>query len=248
MTFSGLSDRGWVRTENEDSYGKFPEDNHDLTHPAGQLFVVADGMGGHLGGREASSIAVKTVQETFFRNPQQDVAERLRHAFEAANSQILTSASQDPHLFGMGTTCTALVLQVDRVCVAHVGDSRAYRINSSTIERLTRDHSHVEDLRRQGILTEKEAREHPSRSILNRALGSEDTIEIDILEDISLESGDHFLLCTDGLAKVEREELEEIVLKYSPETACKKLIQLANDRGGEDNVTVQIVRIDAAQS
>ena len=144
----------------------------------------------------------------------------------------------------MGTTCTALVMKGNRACIAHVGDSRVYRINRRKIEQLTSDHSKVAELMREGVLTEKQAKTHPQRSILSRALGVGESVEVDIIDDITLRSGDFFLLCTDGLAKVTDDEIESIVLSNSVQDACEKLINVAIDRGGDDNVTVQMIRIE----
>lgn len=243
IEFASRSHQGLVRKENQDCYGKFPENNTDLTHPTGQLFLVADGMGGHQGGKEASKMAVNIVQESYFSESSEDIPTRLQKAFENANAKIHQHASHDPRLHGMGTTCTALVLKDDRGYIAHVGDSGAYRITRTKIEKMTQDHSQVAEMMRQGILTEAEAKVHPHRSILTRALGTLPEIEVDILNDIWLYEGDYFLLCSDGLAKVGEEEIKSILLSNAPDKACSKLVQLANDAGGEDNVTVLIIAV-----
>ncbi len=247
ITFGSLSDRGMIREDNQDCYGKYPEDSTELTTPDGQLFIIADGMGGHRGGQEASQMAVNIIQQVYFTSTAQDVLERLEEAFEVANSQIYQLATTNPKLHGMGTTCTALVLKDSSGYIAHVGDSRAYRISRTKIEQLTQDHSQVAELHRRGILTEKEAMEHPNRSILNRALGVDTTVKVDLIDVMTLKAGEHYVLCTDGLAKVENKEIKSIVLSNSPQQACEKLIKMANERGGEDNVTVQVIRIDTSK-
>ncbi len=243
IDFAGQSHIGLHRKDNQDYYGKFPSDNCDLNTPEGQLFIVADGMGGHQGGKVASQMAVEVVQRVYFSHSTQNISESLKTAFETANREIHQRAMKDSKLAGMGTTCTALVLKQNHAHIAHVGDSRAYRIHRNRIEKLTQDHSKVAQMQREGVLTVEEARNHPQRTILNRALGIQPTVEVDILPNISLSSGDYFVLCTDGLVNVEDVEIQNIVLTNPPQQACEKLIQLANERGGEDNVTVQVVKI-----
>ncbi len=242
IEFAGASHRGRVRQQNQDDYGKFPEDNHDLDHPDGQLLVVADGMGGHLGGQEASRLAVETLQQVVFSDHADDFRERLERAFHAANQAILEKASRNPNLQGMGTTCTALLLHGSQATLAHVGDSRAYLINESGLQRLTQDHSHVAEMQRQGILTERQARVHPHGSVLTRALGILPSVQVDI-RDMPVQVGDAFLLCSDRLLDVPEDTLQEVTLSQPPEEACSILVSLANQAGGEDNVTVLIAHI-----
>jgi len=243
ITVGNRTDLGLTRSENQDSLGKFPENSTDLSGPLGQLFIIADGMGGHRGGREASQTAVRIIQDIYFTNKTGDIDEVLKDALREANREIFKLASSDPNLFGMGTTCTVLSLVEDKACIAHVGDSRAYRINESTIEQLTQDHSQVGEMERQGIISQQEAKEHPQRFLLNRALGAREDVEVDIYDNIKLTPGDYFLLCTDGLAKVDDQELKEAVLSNPPQQACDQLVKLANERGGEDNVTVQVIQV-----
>ena len=243
ITFGNRTDLGLTRSENQDSLGKFPENSTDLAGPQGQLFIVADGMGGHQGGREASQTAVRIIQDIYSADTTGDIDKVLEDALQEANREIFKRASSDPSLFGMGTTCTALSIVEESVCIAHVGDSRAYRINESTIEQLTRDHSQVGEMERQGIISQQEAKEHPQRFLLNRALGAREDVEVDIYDEIKLTPGDYFLLCSDGLAKVEDEEIKKTVLSNPPQDACDELVKLANERGGEDNVTVQVIQV-----
>ncbi len=239
----GRSDIGLVRTENQDAWGKFPQDNDDLTTPHGVLFIVADGMGGHQGGREASQMAVRLISQVYFSQSEDSLPSRLKHAFEVANEQILQHAGRNPQLQGMGTTCTALVLQANHAFIAHVGDSRAYRINDHEVTQLTQDHSYVAEMQRQGILTDEEAKGHPQRSVLNRALGAKPKEEVDLVDGILMKCGDRFVICSDGLAKVTDDELKSIVMSKEPENACQALVDLANERGGSDNVTIQIITV-----
>jgi serine/threonine protein phosphatase PrpC len=248
ITFGNASDRGLKRTENQDCYGKFPEDDLSLATPKGQLFIVADGMGGHAAGREASRMAVDIIREIYFADQSGDIPASLEQAMEAANQRIYDRANSHGEFRGMGSTCTLLVLKDDRGYIAHVGDSRAYRITRSQIEQLTQDHSKVAEMQRLGILTKAEARNHPEKSHLLRALGIAPTVQVDIIDNIPLRPGEHFLLCTDGMTKVEDAEIKRIVLANSPQPACQRLVELANQRGGADNITVQLIRIESAAS
>lgn len=247
ISFSQRTDVGLIRSENQDSCGKFPPDSNDLYSPQGVLFIIADGMGGHRGGQQASQMAINSIQKIYFENSEMEIIPRLLHAFRETNLKIYQFAQDNTEFMGMGTTCTCLALKDSRAYIAHVGDSRAYRIHGSLIEQLTRDHSQVAELQRQGILTEKEARLHPQRNLLNRALGARVDVEVDTLE-LSIQAGDHFLLCSDGLTRVEDEILKKVVLDGAPEKAAQRLIELANESGGEDNVTVQVIRIQSASS
>ena len=237
-----LSDVGQVRTENQDAYGHYPVAPGRDTQE--RLFIVADGMGGHARGEEASSMAVEVLQKTFFSGNQWAVGERLRRAFEAANARVYARATAGMAPETMGTTCTAMALVNGHVHMAHVGDSRAYRIDQYGVKQLTRDHTLVEELRRQGVLTEDEARTHPRRHALTRALGIQPTLEVDVLEAMTVEVPQRYLLCSDGLASVSEEELREVGLSLPPQQACERLVSMANERGGPDNITVLIVAID----
>ncbi len=238
-----------VRSENQDTYGKFPAGNLEVDSPKGQLFIIADGMGGHAGGREASRLAVETVQQSYFAIKQSDIGQALSHAFNAANRAIYQFSLNNPAYHGMGTTCIALVVKRDSAYVAHIGDSRLYRITSKGIEQLTKDHSKVAELVRRGILTEEEALSHPERSMLYRAMGVQQEIEFDLIENLRLGSSEFFLLCTDGLSNLARdEEMNDIALSLSPQEACDRLVELANSRGGRDNITVQIIHVQEEKS
>ncbi len=244
IEYAGLSDVGIVRSENQDSFGKFPKDSNNIYQSKGILFITADGMGGHEGGKDASRMAVETVSEKYFSCSSNKIINCLQTAFEKANSNIYNRSEEKSQLRRMGTTCTSLVINKERAFIAHVGDSRVYKINEESIQQLSSDHTEVEEMYRKGILSKEEAKIHPGKSILIRALGIEPKIEIDINDNISVNPGDYFLLCSDGLSKVTKEELKEMVLSNSPKDACSKLINLANKRSGTDNVTVQIIKIN----
>jgi protein phosphatase len=243
VEYGHRSDRGRMRAENQDNYGKFPADAFDLARPNGLLFIVADGMGGHERGREASALAVSMVQQTYFSDPSPSIPEKLRKSVQVANSHIHERGDGGSAERRMGTTCTALVLAQKRAFIAHVGDSRAYRIRGKKIEQLTRDHTKAAEMYRHGVLSQSEMRVHPERSVLHRVLGMESDVEVDLVENISVRDGDVFLLCTDGLAEVSEEEILWVAQSNSPSRTCDQLVALANERGGRDNVTVLAIRI-----
>lgn len=239
----GLTDVGKKREKNEDSLLV----NGDLG-----LFVVADGMGGHLGGEYASRLAVKTVEETvrqLLDDPdatistdvvfdRSDPGEVLRYAIRVASQRIYEEAARNPNLRGMGTTTVALLVRDGKGYIAHVGDSRAYLVRDHSITQLTADHSLVAEQLRAGFITPEELKNHKFKNIITRSVGFQNDVEIDLLVR-DLEAGDQFLLCSDGLTNlVEDPDLAKIVSKHPPKEACQKLIELANKRGGDDNVTV----------
>lgn len=244
LEYFGASDIGMVRVENQDSFGKFPPDNLNTYSEKGQLFIVADGIGGHAGGKTASSLAVETIKNVFFNSNTNETAVNLRKAVEEANAAIHHTAKTSEKFNRMGTTCTAMVIKDNSAVIAQVGDSKVYRIDKGKIEQLTMEHTQLNEMLKEKILTQEEAKNYPSKSVLSRALGIEDKVKVDIINNIVLENGQIFVLCTDGLAKVDKEEILNIAAKYSPEESCKRLINLANERGGKDNVTVQVIRIN----
>ncbi|RMH59626.1 MAG: serine/threonine-protein phosphatase [Bacteroidetes bacterium] len=235
----GHSDIGLVRSENQDAYGCFPEGASDA--PPERLFIVADGMGGHTGGRQASRLAVATIPAVFFAHPGLPPEDRLRRAFLDANARVYGQSRALDERTRPGTTCTALALSGGLLYTAHVGDSRAYRIREGRIDLLTTDHTLVEQLRRDGLLTPEEAQRHPRRNVLNRALGVHETIDVDVDGIGPPASDDRYLLCTDGLATLSEDELLEIVSSLPPQEACERLTALANERGGRDNATAVVV-------
>jgi protein phosphatase len=243
LEYASLSDIGLQRSVNQDSYGVFPGDGQSVPGSKGRLFIVADGIGGHVGGNTASEMAVKIIKEEYFKDDSEDISESLLKAFQKANKLICDELScSDPYL-KMGTTCSALVLASQFGCIAHIGDSQILHILNEKITQLTQDHTIIADLMRRGAITKEEAKKHPEKRVLSRALGIEAEVEIDILSNIPLQDKQSFVLCTDGLAKVTHEEIKNVVLAEPPKEACRLLVQLANDRGGGDNVTVQVIKI-----
>lgn len=242
--FGSASRRGPGRSENQDSSGAFPRAaDGKPRHPHEKLFVVADGMGGHRGGREASQMVVHLVEDHFFREKAERPPQSLGVALEEANHRIFERSRTEAELQGMGSTCVALLLRGRKAFVAHVGDSRVFRVRDGDVEQLTTDHSRVEELVQQEEITLEEAERHEERHLLTRAVGVRPEVEVDLLGPVTLEADDRFVLCTDGLVSITDEELAEITTGRPPQEACDTLIQLATERGGRDDATVQVVHI-----
>jgi serine/threonine protein phosphatase PrpC len=245
LDLAQLSDVGMVRERNEDAYGYWESDNEDEFREKGRLAVVADGMGGHEGGQLASDIAVRTVCEVYREAASLEPPEALEKGLREAHERIRSFASENPQYHNMGTTCTAAVIRGTHLWVAHVGDSRLYLFRNGRIRRMTRDHSYVNQLVEHGIITNAEAEHHPQRNVLTSALGiGRDGASIDVsAEPTQLEPGNTLLLCTDGLWGLVNElELFDAVTENSPTDACRLLVNMAKERGGPDNITVEILR------
>ena len=223
--FGSRTDIGLVRQQNEDSL---------IVRPP--LFVVADGMGGHAAGEVASEIAVKTISECA---PDYPDAEQLGRAVEQANRDIINAALAGEGREGMGTTCTAAILSGTRLVIAQVGDSRAYLMHGETLTQITRDHSLMANMIEAGQITLEEARVHPNRSVITRALGNDPDMVPDLYE-IRVEAGDRLMLCSDGLtAMVEDQGIEAVMNRIAdPQRCAAALVNEAIAAGGADNVTV----------
>lgn len=223
--------------------GRVRQNNQDMSLVADdRLFAVADGMGGHKGGEVASGLAVAALRANFL-DPTED---GLLEAGNAANTAVHDAARHDPDLTGMGTTLVAIARTdgPDLVFI-NVGDSRMYRLRGGELEQLTTDHSLVEELVREGQLAPEDARSHPQRNILTRALGIEASVAIDA-DTVTPEVGDRYLLCSDGLFnEVEEEKIASILRRYTddPADVASELVRLANEGGGRDNITVVIVDV-----
>ena len=226
--------------------GAVRENNEDAIFCDGEagLFVLADGIGGKEAGEIASATAVRIVAEKSWHNPDDPPGEMLREAFYEANN-FLYKKGVRPELNGMGTTLTAAVCRGDSITLVHVGDTRAYLINREGIRQLTEDHSLVAQLWRDGKITAEEARHHPNRNILVRAIGQEPLVEVDELET-EWHSGDYLLMCSDGLYNlVDDEEMRDMVLRTAQmETAAAYLAEAAYNRGGYDNISIVIAAHD----
>ncbi len=234
------SDVGQVRSANEDSCDIF--ERADGT----RLLVVADGMGGHQGGATASQTALSTISEVFDSDTSNDTEDMLRRAIERANASVYEMAQSNPELEGMGTTVVAFSLSEDhRATVAHVGDSRAYRYRQGHLEPLTVDHSVVAEMHRRGLISADEAATHPRRNEILRSVGVLPEVEVEIAK-VAISPGDRFVLCSDGLSGVlDDAEIAAVVQAESPESAVETLVRMANERGGPDNITVQVLAIPA---
>jgi protein phosphatase len=244
LEYFGYSDIGTSRLENQDTFSNYPDDTNDIYSPLGVIFIIADGMGGHEKGKEASRIAVDEVISEYSSCSSNNIPECLQNAFNMANKRVFNYSQQSLISQPMGTTCTALVIKSEMAFIAHIGDSRIHKISNKNIEQITTDHTAVNEMYNKGLLSKSEAKNHPDKSLLVRAIGIEKQIDIDIIKDIRIKSGDHFVLCSDGLSPLHKNEIKDIVLENSPEDACKLLVKSAKERGSTDNITVQIVKIN----
>jgi serine/threonine protein phosphatase PrpC len=249
LAHAALTDVGRKREHNEDSYVVVETDN---------LFVVADGMGGHAAGEVASRIAVNAMAE-FIGSTRKDAeitwpyeydtnlsvaSNRLKTAIRIANQRIIDTIAQKRELEGMGTTLVSALFSEGMACVAHVGDSRSYLVRGQELSQLTGDHSWVNEQIKLGFLTKEEAVRHPFRNVVTRALGSKEDVQVDIAES-KLETDDTILLCSDGLnTMVDDPTILSLVTSANGDmdAAAKGLVDKANENGGEDNVTAVLIR------
>jgi len=206
------------------------------------LILVADGMGGHSSGEVASGMAVDVITRVYYED-KGDPQAALKKAFREANREIHKAAEKDESKSGMGTTCTALVLQDGTAISAHVGDSRLYLVREGAIYLMTEDHSAVMEMVKAGLITLEQARHHPDKNVILRAMGSHADVEVTTWQEpFPVRAGDRFLLCSDGLYDlVEDDEIKQAVESAEPQSACENLISLAKQRGGHDNISVGIV-------
>ena len=229
-SFGSRTDIGCLRDHNEDSLVVTPP-----------LFAVADGMGGHAAGEVASEIAVRVLSELAPEHPD---GEALGRAIEEANRAVIQAAREGRGRQGMGTTMTAAMLEGERLVIAQVGDSRAYLLHQGKLQQLTRDHSLMADMIEAGQLTPEEARTHPQRSVITRALGSDAHLHPDIYE-INVETGDRLLICSDGLSGMIFDDQIENTLRrvHDPQRCASQLVNEAIAAGGHDNVTVIVADV-----
>jgi PPM family protein phosphatase len=242
-----MSDIGCVRKVNQDCGRYLKPVDQAAIEAKGTLIVVADGMGGHAAGEVASRLAVDTISGRYYEREEEPAA-ALVNAIHDANAAIYSGAARDAACAGMGTTCVVLVIRGREALAAHVGDSRLYLVRDGRVYLMTEDHSAVMDLVRRGLLTLEAARHHAEKNVLLRALGIRSSVEVSVWrEAMPVRTGDIFLLCSDGLHDlVSDEEMGEHALAAAPRAACENLIALAKQRGGYDNITVGIVRLDFA--
>jgi PPM family protein phosphatase len=248
VVVGAASDVGRARANNEDSFLVLLPPRLEPRLDA--LIVVADGMGGHQAGEQASRIIVDHFADEFTRSDDRtlgadwrvDWARDLERVIHEANTAVIATAATDPRLLGMGSTVVAGIIKSNRLYLSNVGDSRAYLINDPTIYQLSQDHSWVAEQVRLGAITASDARHHPRRNVLTRAVGSMADVDVDLWA-LELVPGDQILLCTDGLTNVVSDkELVEVAGSHAPQDAARALIDLANQRGAPDNVTVVIAQ------
>ena len=246
---AGLSDVGRTRAHNEDSFAV------DLER---RFFLVADGMGGHGNGEVASSLTIEAASDFLRQSNEIESGEpaetatapltsrTLRSAIEAGHARVVRAVDEDEALTGMGTTVVGLMLGSQSVSVAHVGDSRAYLLRNADFQLVTDDHTWVNEQVRAGYLSPDQARSHPLKSVVTRAIGGEHDVDVDV-QEIEVESGDLFLLCSDGLTTMlsDEEIRSHLVTDESLEDRCAALIEHANARGGVDNITVILLDLES---
>lgn len=242
LAVSMWSDVGCHRTVNEDCGRYVKPGDTALVARKGVLAFVADGMGGHAAGDLASRIVAEEVGRAYYAHDGSP-HDALREAFIQANRTIFQRAQDEEEYRGMGTTCTALVLRGNDAFSAHVGDSRLYLIRDGAIERRSEDHSLVYEMVKQGLITEEEARDHEDRNVITRALGLHPDIDVATWDaPLAVRPDDRFLLCSDGLYDlVADDEILEIVTTDLPYIAGERLVALAKERGGHDNITVGVL-------
>lgn len=255
-----------LRTSTRTSTGQVRENNEDNVHLWAQedsvLAIVADGMGGAAAGEEASRLAVEAIEDglvereapilqIFNQLGDDTIAQKLRDIIQTANNDIMQRAAAEPSLRGMGTTVTLAFVRDMHAIVAHVGDSRAYLVSKRDrkITQITADHSFVEALVAAGHITQEQAEDHPMRNVLYRALGQTEDIDVDVYYT-RLRPGDRMILCSDGLTRhVKSYEIAEIALKSDdPDEITRQLIDMTNERGGEDNVSVAVILVDLVEN
>lgn len=249
LSWAYLSHPGVVRSGNEDFVGVYAPTIPDDAWDRGALFVVADGMGGHAAGEVASRSAVESLLEAWRDGPARPGLSDLRRAFRVANERVLARAATESGRRGMGTTLTALALTGTDALVGHVGDSRAYLLRDGEVVQLTADHTVVGELRRRRLVSDDQARQHPDRSVLTRAIGADLMVNVD-LERLTIRRGDRFLLCSDGLwSLLETEELASRLARAgSPNMPAvtegiEALVAVCLERGAPDNVTALLVEV-----
>jgi protein phosphatase len=243
IEYASLTDVGIRRSHNQDAHVLMPATDPDLWRQCGHVFLVADGMGAHAVGELASKMAVDNIPHIYSKHAREGAVPALRKSFVEANCTIHTRGRQNREFQGMGTTATALILRPEGAWIAHVGDSRVYRVRGGVIEQLSFDHSLIWELARRQQKQPEEMQGIPPNVIV-RSLGPEPLVQVDVEGPHPVQAGDTFLLCSDGLSgQVNDREIGAVVTALPPEEACRFLVGLANQQGGPDNITVIIVRV-----
>ncbi|MCX6584657.1 MAG: Stp1/IreP family PP2C-type Ser/Thr phosphatase [Candidatus Aminicenantes bacterium] len=241
LIYAGKSDKGKLRKANEDFFACQKINDEEY------LFVVADGMGGHQAGDVASKLGTETFVHRYneLRETNTPIPEALKESISRANEEILEKATADLKKRGMGTTFSAVVLADMKAHIVHVGDSRIYITRDDEIVRLTTDHTFVEKMVEEGRLTQEEARDHPQKNILYMSLGARQSFVPEVSESFNLKKGDILALCSDGLNNMVTDaQIKEYITNHPPQKAVEKLIKLANENGGIDNITLLVILVD----
>ena len=238
MNYSVLTDIGRARSQNQDAV--FATD--EVVGSLPNLFVVADGMGGHKAGEYASNQAIALVKREVASDTESEPVQIINQGITTANNSIYEEAAQDATKSGMGTTMVVATIFDHHMCVGNVGDSRLYVYREGQLQQITQDHSVVGEMVRKGEMPKEQARNHPKRNLITRAVGAEKEIRVDFFDE-TLADGDLVLMCTDGLTSmVEEKQIEEVLASAVPlQEKTDRLVELANDNGGRDNITIIII-------
>jgi PPM family protein phosphatase len=240
------TDVGLVRSQNEDSFLLFIPQDQWLLEEKGIMAIVADGVGGNVCGKIASSMAVSVMWERYYASEIADPLSALKESMITANREIITKASQDPSCHGMATTCAAFVLRGNKGYISNAGDSRVYLLRGSVLQQITNDHTLVNSLLSDGLISAEDAAVHPQKNVLVKAVGSRREIAPDTFQ-ISLEKDDAILLCSDGLhGLVSDNDIKKQLLSLSAQEAGQSLINLAKGKGGTDNISVIIIKLSCS--
>jgi len=243
LLFHNRTDIGCVRAKNEDYLGYYSIGRRSL-------FLVADGMGGEAGGAEASRLAVEHAAACFQKDPDDDPVNLLRAMFASAQTAVLAGQRENAELENMGTTMEVVLVDSGRAWLGHVGDSRILLVRKGRCQALTADHTLVQKLVDDGMITAEDAKEHPMRHVLQKVVGKGDSLEPDITtEPLNFLAGDVLLMCTDGLSDlVDMDEMAAVARHYDPKRACDKFVEIARNRGAHDNVTVQVIHFGSQRA
>jgi PPM family protein phosphatase len=238
---SALTHPGRKRSSNQDFVTFFEPDTLEDIKASGSLYIVADGVGGAAKGDRASQYAAQKVLHEYYRSPQVDLGERLRVAMRQAGNEIYSFAERKGE-FRMATTMVAAVIQENRLTVANVGDSRAYLYQDGVVKQITRDHSLVGEMMRDGIMTAEEARRSKIKNRITRSLGGETNVDVDVYRDIPIKSGDKILLCSDGFSQYATpKEITQLISRGHADEITGRMIDFALRRGGSDNISAILI-------
>ena len=253
LDIASLTDIG-RRTSNEDDMTSYVPEDPQVMAKKGAIFVVADGLGGHVHGEMASELAVNTIRDFYYQDSSEEITTSLQQAVEHANllihqrneATLANATDEEKKKLSMGTTCVAAVLKDHNVYIANAGDSLAYIIGAGQIRQIAQSHGLIAEQLRNGEITEEEAKAKGPSNVITRCLGVKSTVDVYVTSD-TVQDGDTLVLCTDGLwTLLEESELRAIVEQYDPQESAKRLVARANENGGPDNITTVVVRISLA--